>query len=81
MAQPKTDREMILDPDSWPKWPILPLVRRGRDVSCAIIYGDPGKDGQVLFVEGANMYTGKDSWKNGVLRQVDDVLADGWVVD
>lgn len=74
-------KEFILDPDKWPRWPILPLIKRDGSHKTAIIYGDPGKNGDCLFVDGANMYTTADCWKSGVLKNVDAILAEGWEVD
>ena len=83
-TKPKTDREMMLDPDSWGRWPLLPLKRpRSEEPNCAMIVGDPTKEGTVYLVPGANIWHIDDEFiaKNGSFVPVDDVLAQGWEID
>jgi hypothetical protein len=79
---PPNDREFIFSPDDWPKWPFLPLIKRGPDPACAVIWGDP-KDGKVYFVPDVYIFRVnlEDLKTKGVLRSVDDILAEGWVID
>lgn len=76
-----TDREMILDPNDWPNWPYLPVVKRSGDGACGVILGDPQGD-KVFFVPGANIWHMPDDvTERGSLRDVDELLAEGWEVD
>lgn len=80
---PKTDREMILSPNDWPKWPVLPMKRRAdRNPSCGIIVGDPF-DGKIWFVPGANAFRIDDEFikQHAIKITIDDLLAQGWVID
>jgi hypothetical protein len=80
---PTTDKEMILSPNSWPSWPILPMKRSGnQSPSCGLIVGDPN-NGKVYFVPGANIWHIDDEFikNNGSFVQVDALLAQGWTVD
>jgi hypothetical protein len=73
-----TDREFILDQDKWPKWPLLPVKR--TDEWGVIPAGHPavyivnmwGMDDRPLSEQASKVYEYKD---------VDALLADGWVVD
>lgn len=77
-------RAMILDEDRWPNWPILPL-KRGIDnktnVGCLVAR----TDGKPLRVVLENMFgnlsaaVAEDQYCE--YATVDDLLADGWVVD
>jgi hypothetical protein len=82
MATQPTDREWILDPNRWPKWPLCPMKKRGAN-ECGVIVGDPDKNGKVFFVEGANIWHYDEDYSRAHGRpvMVDDLLADGWVVD
>jgi hypothetical protein len=82
-AKPKTDREKILSPDHWPRWPILPLKRSASakpNIGC--IVGDPEGE-NVYFVPDMNMY-GIDDDRiavNGRSVNVDELIKEGWIVD
>lgn len=76
-----TDKQMILSPDDWPKWPFLPMIRRGENPGSGIIYGDP-KDDKVLFIPNVNLWRLSDEdMEQGSLRNIDELLAEGWQVD
>lgn len=77
-----TDREMILDPNSWPGWPRLPLkkIREGDSPQCGMILGDP-KGSQVFFMENINIWDNVIDSKKGLWTEVDDLLDAGWVID
>lgn len=75
------DKEMILNPDSWPSWPFLPVKSTtkkelsGWPLLGTILSYD------VTKVKLVNMY---DYSKNADIisyDSVDDLLADGWVID
>ena len=77
----KTDKQMILSPDDWPKWPLLPMIKRGDDPACGVIVGDPQGD-YVWFVTPAYVFRITEAEINKVVRwHVDDLIADGWEVD
>jgi hypothetical protein len=77
-----TDKEKILNPDRWPFWPKLPMIRHDQKPNVGIIYGDPS-NGEVMFVPGANVFsvTGIQIAKDGVKVNIDELLAQGWKVD
>lgn len=79
-----TDREWILHPDKWPKWPVCPLKRRS-DHGSALVFGDPVRtDGiwTVWFVPGGNIWHMEDDTiKKGSFEPIDKILAEGWEVD
>jgi len=78
---PKTDREMILSPDDWPKWPLLPMKKHAPDYRCGVIVGDP-KDNQVYFIPDAYIWRiEQDQLRKGSMVEIDDLLSQGWVVD
>jgi hypothetical protein len=80
---PPTDREWLLQPNLWPKWPVCPLKK--TDGSCALVFGDPAKMGNtwhVWFVPNANIWHMDDETiRKGSYEPLDKILADGWVVD
>jgi hypothetical protein len=87
--QEKDDRGMILHPVLWPKWPYLPVKRT--------VYDDDGNwkdlDTGVIFLNtGFNVYRAnlfalpktEEEFKNlphHKYDNVDDLLADKWIVD
>jgi hypothetical protein len=80
---PKSTRGMILSPNDWPRWPVLPMKRHGdRKPNCGLIIGDPS-DGKVWFVPGANAFRADQEFidKNAIRITIDDLIAQGWMVD
>lgn len=79
-AQAERDkhRAMMLDPQRWPRWPWLPIKRRGHNqpgTECAAIYADDTVEGEPVTVKFPRPGQPK------VYTDVDAVLDDGWIVD
>ena len=87
MNEHPTDREWLLNPDKWPKWPICPLkrVQSYDSPNTALVFGDPVRtDGiwTVWFVPGGNIWhIEDDTIKKGSWEPIDKILAEGWEVD
>jgi len=78
-----TDKELILNPDKWSKWPMLPLKRQASySPDCGLIVGDPIGD-VVYFVPNVNIWhpDKEKIEKTGRNVRVDELLKEGWVVD
>jgi hypothetical protein len=90
---PGQDKEMILDSAEWPQWPILPLKRYSSDGGwwdCALLV-----DAQILpdqlemgiVVWKLNLFQLPRDLRQmrdmpyQLYPTVEDVLADGWIVD
>lgn len=77
----RDDREMILHPDWWPMWPSLALKRRRHDGSSADRFG--------VLLEGPALTVYLNLMGLPITSDtprleyetVEDLLADGWVVD
>jgi hypothetical protein len=82
-----TDRDWLLQPDLWPKWPVCPLVNRKPEakVTTGLVFGDPTKmdyTWHVWFVPGGNIWHMDDETiKKGSYEPLDALLAAGWEVD
>lgn len=80
MTVDRDDRAFILDQESWPVWPFLPLKVSGQN-RCAFLYGpafDP--DGSPVTLLVGNMFDpGRAQTRE--YPDLDALLADGWVVD
>ncbi|MGW8177945.1 MAG: hypothetical protein ACWGQW_04010 [bacterium] len=83
------DRGMILHPDLWPKWPMLPVKRRiydkygnFRDLECGVLF-----ENTRFTVYVVNLFmlpkTFKEfqNTKHYKYSNVDELLADKWIVD
>lgn len=83
------DRGMVLHPDLWPKWPILPVKRRlynadgtFKDLECGLM--SEATKFTVLLVNMFMFPKTKEDFSNlkrYFYDNVDDLLEDGWVVD
>jgi hypothetical protein len=78
-------RRMVADPDSWPHWPLLPLKRYTPNVECACQVEISG--GGFMLVK-ANLWAGPEAARKAIAAKevywydtVDDLIADGWIVD
>lgn len=76
----RDDKAMIQDPDRWPAWPFLPMKQRNMNDSpmAGFFHNDSLVDDTVIFYLG-NMWGPSDAVKTDLT--VEQVLADGWVVD
>jgi hypothetical protein len=82
-----TEVEFILNPNRWPRWPLLPVVKMGdRTPGVIAEYGlNAGANGTPLlfFHEGQNVLT-FDTKAPGIRLErpdVEQLVSDGWVVD
>ncbi len=87
-TQPGDDRLMMLSPQHWPHWPVLPLKKRGGpELTVGILYdadGDHGAEGmpRLRFLSGALLgITPFAAIMSAPGADIDAIIADGWVVD
>lgn len=85
VTKPTTHLEMMQNPDSWPRWPFLPLIRRTKGLRP---FGEEG----LLYDDGANTFTvyfanlfmlpqNLESCTSKAYESYEAILADGWEVD
>jgi hypothetical protein len=79
-------RRMIADEDAWPRWPVLPLKRYAPDLECGCLVAAPGSLAITRIVTRTNLWAGghAEAIRAGDCYRyatVDDLIADGWVVD
>ena len=83
------DRKMMADPRTWPSWPMLPVKRaKDHDLEPGFMVAIQGKLTTVFLVNPWAIWAGerkfKEVLKNGPKKEyksLDELLADGWVVD
>lgn len=88
LAEARNHRDMMLHPDAWPRWPLLPIKQYPSDgrlkvgllVACT---GHSKKDGKVVFIENGNLFTfnAELDMNRAKIVSVDDLLKAGWIVD
>jgi hypothetical protein len=71
-AEPKplTDLEFIQDPSEWPRWPILPVVKR-EDRECGFVFANGKPEIILAYLYGLDEIPG-DTWEaklNGIERR------------
>lgn len=78
-------KRMVVDPDTWPNWPVLPVKRRGRtfDEDGMGVLLDTVEDKGKIVVHHVNMFMLKmlPDAKTTVFADVEGFLDAGWVVD
>jgi hypothetical protein len=78
--KPGDDKSMILHPDEWPRWPILPVKRylkEAQNIELGVMMA-----GQSTTIYLTDMFDlNMSSAKRKVYGTLDDLLADSWVVD
>jgi len=83
------DRGMILHPDLWPKWPYLPLKRtiydeegNWKDLECGVIFENTKFN---IYLVNLFMLPKTEeefrATKHYSYNNVDDLIADKWIVD
>lgn len=72
----------ILDSDSWPQWPKLPMKKRQKVGMPAIgyLFCDVQMGGPVKLYRG-NIFSDVDADKFDTFESIDALLAAGWEVD
>lgn len=76
------DRKMMLDPDSWPNWPLLPLKKFGKGYESAVLISSDDPEWPLFLL--ANMWDVekiKRCATGASKRTVDEILDEGWTVD
>lgn len=79
------DKAFIMNYGAWPYWPGLPMKREGR--TGVLVDRTPfEKDAtpRFDFYPGANVYTPTSEWDKTLVRKnvnIDEFLAEGWMVD
>lgn len=82
------NKKMMMDPDSWPCWPYLPVKRKNyslKDKNLGLLTADGGKEEKTiyhvyLFALPKTLQEFLNS-PTTVYPNIDELLADGWVVD
>lgn len=84
------DQALILDPDQWPNWPILPIKRRVEGESwpeLAFINGIGANEPKLMVIfENMHRYSEMTNEQRKACRievydGVNSLLDDGWMVD
>lgn len=85
MERELSDAEFIRNPDNWPRWPILPVVKRdsSRQIGIVAHFSDDGTIGglKYWFYPGMNMFEFDASGKREELTDIDKFVGEGWRVD
>ncbi len=92
MVATRDHKAKILDPDSWTRWPILPMKRKIKGLECGVMfhseaheYAIAGKGKFIVYI--ANLFMlpkDAEGWAQLVKHEYDTIealLADGWEVD
>lgn len=83
-------KAMMLNPDRWPQWPFLPVKNYRRDIPGYPWDGMPNCGLMVFFdnvpptVFMTSLYDMKPGWTDGPqlkYASIDELLAQGWIVD
>jgi hypothetical protein len=81
------DVAFIMNPNKWPRWPFLPLKRKGENgLQVGYLYGDPvtsmGRLAAPLKIYGGNIFSpSPDDPVVGEYDSADALVAAGWRVD
>jgi len=81
------DKEFIMCPELWPRWPVLPIKRfdeKNRELEVGVMRAVKGEIGTTVYLIGMYGITKDTDWKTVpklVYEDVDKLLADGWIVD
>ena len=80
-----TDIQFMKNPMEWPRWPVLPLVKRGESLACGFLLAE--RDGSVQIFK---VYLGYiyelpkkkvSDFEFKTYESAEAVSEDGWVVD
>lgn len=79
-------KRMIMNPEGWPRFPLLPLVRPDENKPFEKELGIIFQDNLSMVVLGNCLMLPKTTYELNrmetiVYDSVDDLLADGWTVD
>ena len=78
LTNTETNLDMMKNPDRWPCWPYLPLIKKAGDLG-VLLDSDKGK-----IVVLANLFMLPKSFDQAPHLKYDSceaIIADGWIVD
>ena len=84
---PEMEMAMMLEPQRWPMWPLLPVKHRRSDGPrprvgvVAFVEGYDAAQGVVMFAPNVNMYDDNIDAAPFQPRRAADLVAEGWIVD
>lgn len=80
-AMTNNDYAMLKDPDRWPNWPVLPVIRRqaGQGTEVAVV-SEIGTTGRLYIRRGANLFD-RSNWPDPEEATAEDIIQEGWTVD
>lgn len=80
-----TDIQFMKNPMEWPRWPVLPLVKRGERLSCGFLLAEGDGSVQIFKVYLGYMYELSkkkvSEFEFKTYESAEAVSEDGWVVD
>ncbi len=80
MTEPHDDLSFIKDPNQWPQWPQLPVKRYVNGMEVGVIIEVRTGVEPVVYLK--NLYTRfTDDTPKLTYGSIDELLADGWMVD
>lgn len=74
------DLDMLKDPDNWPNWPVLPVVRRQKGQTETAVVSEIGTTGRLYIRRGANLFD-RANWPGPEEVTAEQVIEEGWEVD
>ena len=74
------DLGMMSDPEKWPRWPYLPLKKRGS-LDLGVLCASRNPEGKMLFSPNANLYSDPKTWAESSWKTPEELVEEGWVVD
>jgi hypothetical protein len=81
---PKTDKQMIQNPDLWPRWPWLPVKKSAQTLLTGLLCcSEEHLEGKMIIYH-AYLYKMPETMEGVPTTEypnVDAMLADGWVID
>ena len=85
VKRPTTQLEMMQNPDSWPRWPFLPLIRRTKGLRPfgeeGLLYDDNVNKFTVYFANLFMLPENLAAFASKTYESYEAILADGWEVD
>lgn len=82
-----TDKEMMLNPTAWPGWPYLAVKRdKNNYLECGFMIAVKGYETTVFLMNIWDFCTQKERPKfedipHANYKNIDELMADGWIVD
>jgi hypothetical protein len=80
MMEEYDHKAMMLDPNRWPQWPVLPVKQFGSGFpECGVMVESDGIQPKVYLTNLFALDLANAEVKE--YEDIDELLADGWVVD